>query len=110
MRGACRGEVRVDRADVAAAGFATAPPGEGMVRLVIERRRDGMWSVLDGDELEGLMPPVRERCHVLAVAVLAGANVVGTTVTSLRILDEVCWVSLKRMGPVRCRTGPTDSV
>lgn len=100
--------VHVERADVAAAGFATAPPGEGLVRVVIERRVDGTWSVLDEHDLRELSATVRRQCRSLAVAVLAGANIVGPTVTALRILDEVCWVALGRIGVVRCRSRSTD--
>lgn len=103
-----RRHVRVERADVAAAGFPTAPPGEGIVRLVIERRLDGTWSVLDEHDLTELAAPVQRQCRSLAVAVLAGANVVGPTVTSLRVLDEVCWVDLHHSGAVRCRAESTD--
>lgn len=88
----------VRRADVAAAGFAVSPPGCTTLRVVITRRCNGDWTVVDDSELQGLPGPSRERAISTSAAVICGANLFGILVTELAIDDEVRWVRVSRPG------------
>ena len=87
-----RGLVR--QADVAAVGFAVAPPGSETVRLTISRRRNGNWNVIDDSDLRAIPARLRQRAISLSAAVICGANLFGTLVTELEIRDEVRWVGV----------------
>jgi len=78
--------------DVFAVGFAVSPPVPHPVRVIIERRDECQWRVVDDGDLTGATLEVRERARSLAAAVVIGANLVGTLMTELDVQRDVRWI------------------
>lgn len=95
--------LRLDRAIVREVGFATAAPGDRSLKLVIRRGADGRCELIDGSDLDALRPALRRRCMTLATAVLDGADLRGTSVTTLRLLDRPRWVGVSAVRATQCR-------
>jgi len=95
--------LRLDRAIVREVGFATAAPGDRSLKLVIRRGADGRCELIDGSDLDALRPALRRCCVTLATAVLDGADLRGTSVTTLRLLDRPRWVGVSAVRATQCR-------
>jgi hypothetical protein len=82
---------------VAAVGVAVAEPGPASVRVRLLRHRDGRWRLESSPDLASLDATIQRRCVEVAATVVNGANLCGTTETTLRVDDGVRWVDVHQL-------------
>ena len=86
----------VDRLDVEAAGFPVGGAAGRGRQVVLHRRSDGYWMVVDRRELEGLSEAMQHEAIALAAAVAGGIDVVGRVVTEIAVEDGPRWIGVWR--------------
>ena len=86
----------VDIKDVDAAGFPVARTSGPGRRIVLHRRGDGFWTVVDSSEIGDLSDIAQERAIALAAAVVGGLDLTGRTVTQIDVEGGLRWNGLWR--------------
>ena len=89
----------VDTADVEAAGFRVSTASRSSRRVVLHRRADGCWNVVDKSDLADLPADAQRAGISLAAAVVGGVGVVGRSVTLLEFDRDMRWCGVWRAGP-----------
>jgi|APCry1669190156_1035279.scaffolds.fasta_scaffold24438_2 hypothetical protein len=95
----------IDRGEVREAGFLVGSPTGATRHVVLHRRRNGCWHVVDRSELADLPADRQREAISLAVAVVGGLDVIGRTVTAIEVGDDLRWGGVWRAPHRRAAEG-----